>query len=382
MNRVSVLAISTGRHGRTECDPLNTEYRIPNTEYRIPNTEYRILNTLFILALLVCPAARAADKSRTDRWRNFSKESHGGLAGNEIQFIKQDVDRKIWIGTLNGLSEYRRGSFIIRLKQGQVWDVLRIGRNSYLIGTNRGITKLEGGKATESLKGYTVAPILRRDKKTVWALCKQAGSEQNFIMEWQGAGWKVVEALKNERVTDMVKAADGTFWISIDGNGVLAIGPGKDPAKAVRHLPGNQITALFADRQKRLWCGLWGRGVMVYDKGKWTRHIKKEKAAIFSLAEDSKGGIWVATNANGVWQFNGKKWRNHLKEEGSVNMLAASSDGKVWISTQFTGGLRCWNGKKWATSMPGPLPIRCLLEAADKSLLAGGVLDGIHVKKK
>ena len=35
----------------------------------------------------------------------------------------------------------------------------------------------------------------------------------------------------------------------------------------------------------------------------------------------------------------------------------------------------------WQEALPGPLPIRCLLEAPDGSLWVGGVLDGVHVYK-
>jgi hypothetical protein len=64
-----------------------------------------------------------------------------------------------------------------------------------------------------------------------------------------------------------------------------------------------------------------------------------------------------------------------------VNLLEVTDDGRVWISTQATGGLQYFDGKSWQTSLRGPLPIRCLLKASNGQILAGGVLDGLHVLK-
>ncbi|MDP6357371.1 MAG: hypothetical protein QF473_19805, partial [Planctomycetota bacterium] len=170
--------------------------------------------------------------------------------------------------------------------------------------------------------------------------------------------------------------------VVIDGNGVFEIDPKAGPDKATHHIEGTNVQSMAEDSKGRIWCGLWGRGVMVYDDKGWTSHLKKEKSAILSMASDAAGGMWVATSANGLWNYNGKTWRHDLAEEGSITLLTSTSDGRVWVSSQFSGGLRYWNGKKWTESLPGPLPIRCLIEAPDKSLWAGGVLDGVHVLKK
>ena len=52
----------------------------------------------------------------------------------------------------------------------------------------------------------------------------------------------------------------------------------------------------------------------------------------------------------------------------------------IWAITSTD--LLYWNGEEWIVSLDGPLPIRALVEAADGTLWAGGVLDGIHMLKK
>ena len=89
----------------------------------------------------------------------------------------------------------------------------------------------------------------------------------------------------------------------------------------------------------------------------------------------------MATSQSGLWCFDGKRWVSHLRDEGGINLLETTSDGRVWISSQAAGGLRYWQAGAWHVSLPGPLPIRCLLETRDKQLWAGGVLSGVYIKE-
>ena len=166
-----------------------------------------------------------------------------------------------------------------------------------------------------------------------------------------------------------------------EGDGVWQVTAKDGLAGATKQMRGRNITAMFEDSKKRVWFGTWGAGVTVFDGKEWMQHLGKEKSTIFTFAEDKAGVIWVATNAKGVFRFDGTKWTNDLAEEGGINMMEATSDGLIWISSGTIGGLRYWDGKKWVVSLESPAAMRCLLETKDKQLWAGGILDGIHIKK-
>ena len=87
----------------------------------------------------------------------------------------------------------------------------------------------------------------------------------------------------------------------------------------------------------------------------------------------------IGERINGMWTDIKKAIVE--KDEGPINMIQTTSDGRVWISSQMNGGLRYWDGAAWKVSLDSPLPIRCLLEAKGGQVLAGGVLDGLHVKQ-
>lgn len=343
-------------------------------------------HTKLLFALLsLCALSTAADK-----WKNHSTDNTEGLSGNEIQFIEADSDGRLWIGTMQGIGYYQAGKFttlVDKEKKDQpirvnAWDILPLSEERYWIGHGGGAILYNQGKVLDTLNGNTVAPLIQFQKDIIWTIGKNRGTEENLLYESSGTDWAPVERFKKERVADLFRASNGHVWILIDGNGVYEVDPKEGVSKAVHHIEGTNVQSMTEDSKGGIWCGLWGRGVMVYDGKGWTSHIKNEKSAVLSMTSDAAGGIWVATSANGLWHYDGKSWQHDLAEEGSITLLTATSDGRVWVSSQFSGGLRYWNGKKWKESLPGPLPIRCLFEAPDKSLWAGGVLDGLHVLKK
>jgi hypothetical protein len=330
-----------------------------------------------IMALLgaACLGAPAAEE-----WKNVTKED--GLPGDRVQFIEVDPDGTAWIGTLSGVATFRDGKVTVingpdgkPLRQ-RVWDVLRVGKGKYWIATSGGAFHLDGGKVTEHLTKSLVAQILPFGKAGLIAKVGGKG-----VMTYDGEAWKPLAALNGKQVEILTGVSDGTVWITVEADGVYVVDPKKPEAKPVQHLRGTNVKVVMEDSRHRIWCGMWARGVMSFDGKTWTRHLKREKSYILNIHEDAEGGIWVATNAHGLYHYDGEAWQNLLRDEGAMNMVEVTTDGRVWISTQMQGGLRYFDGKTWRVSLSSPLPIRCLAETKTL-LLAGGVLDGLHYRKK
>ena len=328
---------------------------------------------ILLLALVLAMPAHAGEHGK---WTRMTTDD--GLPGNDVQFLRQRPDGAIWIGTLSGLGLCRGGKCEILVKESKVWDVLPAGEGRYWVGTGQGVLLLGGKQDEPALKQYSVAPLIAVGDGKVWAIAKEAAGQGSMVVAFDGEKWAPVEALRGEDVEDMFRTGNGDVWVTVEGNGILQVSPGT-PAEAVRHLAGRNVTAFQEDGKGRVWCGTWGSGVYVRGDGQWTRHLAKQRAAVLDIDEDSGGGIWVATNANGLWRQEGDDWVNDLKAEGSVNLMEPTSDARVWISNQAKGGLRCWDGKRWHTALPGPLPMRCILETEGGDLWVGGVMDGVHI---
>jgi len=343
------------------------------------------------LPVILLGTASITATLRAGEWRNVTADD--GLPGNEVQMLKAAKDGGVWVGTLSGLALHRDGKIMLLTKEGilvnagegavwrtSMWDITPAEENSYWLGTGNGVHLVGGGKNKTFLRGTTVAPIVRGGGRTFYAISKDLRTESNVLVFTDGTDWQPVPEFKGVSVVDLTRGPDGTIRVVEDANGVHAFAAATGPARRAHDLSGRNVTALLQDSQHRVWCGTWGQGLFVKDgDNAWQRHLEKEKSAILGLAESTDGAVWVATSANGLWHFDGRDWRSMLSDEGGINLLQATSDGKVWISSQAQGGLRYWDGTAWQTSLTNPLPIRCLLETPDKRLVAGGVLDGLHV---
>ncbi|MCZ7649470.1 MAG: hypothetical protein M5U26_30135 [Planctomycetota bacterium] len=326
--------------------------------------------------LLLCVSFSAAAE---DAWEVLNSET--GLPGDEVQFIKKAQGGGAWIGTLAGLARWKDGKVETVLPKLQAWDVYELSPEEAWVGTNAGAIRLKGGPQEPLLKGQNVAPLLRYDEKTVWALCKDRNEGAGRVVACAGETWEPVEAFKDLPVLYLSATSDGRLWVAVEADGVYSVEPGKGPSGIVHHLKGRPVTCIAQDGQQRVWAGTWGAGVYVLEGDAWMRHLEKEKASINTIVADTAGALWVATSAHGLWRYDGQAWTNDLKDEGAINLLAATSDGKVWVSSQTQGGLRFWDGKAWQVSLASPFPIRCIYETPEKGVWAGGILDGVHMRK-
>lgn len=333
--------------------------------------------TVLALAAVFTGTARGADA-----WKPITTEQ--GLPGNEVQFIKRDpsAGNGVWVGVVGGLAKFADGKIEKTAIGGSVWDVHGATPAKYWVGTAGGALLVEGDKTTVTLKGSSVGAIVPLGDKEVLALAKNPRTETNTLMRLNGADWDPVTPLKGKNVLDIVRLGDGKVWARVEGDGVRIFDPAKGAESVEVAHQGQNVTAVIQDSAGRVWCGLWQKSLAVWDGKAWSDHLKSKTFYALAIREDAKKNIWVATDQAGLWRFDGKEWVNDLKAEGGVTLLEPTSDGRVWVSTQKSAGLKVWDGAKWSVSMDGPTPLRCLVELPDKTLLVGGVLDGLFVLRK
>ena len=94
------------------------------------------------------------------------------------------------------------------------------------------------------------------------------------------------------------------------------------------HLAGAPVTALLEDQRGRMWFGLWGGGVMVYD-GKVFQHIDKKDGLanhlVQHMLQTREGDIWIATEG-GVTRFRAAAETPDIQIE---NVISDRSHGAV-----------------------------------------------------
>lgn len=370
---------------------------------RHPHTTFTTAQTALLILLVSAGMAMA-------EWKNVTEQNNAAVPGDSIQFIEEGPKGVVWIGGLEGLTRYEKGTFtpvmynkvtkrrnkteekMVDLKS-KVWDILHLEEDRWLVARAGAVSIVEGTTLKESpATGFSFAPVVRGHNGAIWTLGKAERNRQQItcIMERGVDGkWRKVEFF-SEKTEDGKKRdaealfvdSEGTFWVTIPGNGIIHADPAEKPGEWPHYLKGYNITTFGEGPDGHVWCGLWERGVTRFDEGAWQRHLSEEDTVPLAICGSGKDTVWVATNDRGVFRKEGDKWHQYFEEEGAINLLKVTDDGRVWISSAQTGGLRSWNGKEWETALPGPLPIRDVVVTKDGTVIAGGVLDGLHMMKK
>jgi ligand-binding sensor domain-containing protein len=357
----------------------------------MPNVIKPMLLPTLLLGVLVGSASA--------EWRTINAETNPELPSDEIQFIEPASEGGMWIGTLEGLTRYHNGKltkkvFKVKDRRGRekelklrVYDVLEEPDGTMWIGHAGGILQVKGDERRSHLGGFTISPIIRLNEETLLAMgrtgAQVAASRKLFV--YREGQWQEVEALNDQRVEDMFQDRQGRVWITLEGNGVKVFGPQDGLESFTHHLKGLAVTSVAQDNQGHIWCGLWGGGLEVWDGKKWSAHLQQldSNVVVLDIATGGDDMVWVATNSQGLFAYNGKKWNNFLLQESPISLVTATKDGRIWAVSQSVGGLQVWNPKagRFTQAIPGPFPIRTIKQAPNGTLLAGGILNGLHIKK-
>ncbi|MFZ4398373.1 MAG: ligand-binding sensor domain-containing protein, partial [Kiritimatiellia bacterium] len=310
-------------------------------------------------------------------WQHVTKPV---LPSAEIQLVKVGDKGELWIGMRNGLAKVEGGvlQLVAEAKNLSVWDVTPCPAGGVWIGHSAGAMLMDGVRTAHSVKGLKVSSI-RMVGTQLWAIAGDESKDRNTLMLADGTDWAPEPAFKGRHVLDLIKDAKGTFWLVLDGDGVMEVDSGKPAREAKQYLRRMNVTSILSDSQGRTWCGLMSGGVMVRQNNAWKSRLEKERSAVLSLLEDSNGNIWAATSGNGIWMYDGKAWKSMLPDSDYVNLMKMTSDKRIWVSTPRHGGLRYWNGDEWKASLNCIYPVHSLVELPNGTLLAATSRDGIYV---
>ena len=313
-----------------------------------------------------------------DAWQQVTNPP---LPSVEVQMIKNGLDKGVvWIGTPKGVASVEGGVLrpMKQTKDLKVWDIFKRPEGGFWVGHSGGALLVDGERTVQAMKGLNV-PAIQMVGTQLWAIAKDESKDRNTLMLANGMDWAPEAAFKGRNVLDLVKDAKGTFWLVLDGDGVVEVDPAKPVREAKQYLSRMQVNSILTDSQGRTWCGLQNGGVMVRQNNEWKSQMDKERTAVLSMLEDGSGKIWAATSGNGIWASDGKTWKRMLPDSDFVNLMKMTSDKRIWISTPHHGGLRYWNGDEWKESLNCTDSVHSLVELPNGVLLAATGQSGIYV---
>jgi signal transduction histidine kinase/ligand-binding sensor domain-containing protein len=256
----------------------------------------------------ICGRASGLVYGRLVPYRTISTED--GLPGNGVRSVAQDTQGNIWLSVLHGglVEVTPDGRTIVRteadgLPGNDPEPVLATRDGAVWAGFGRGIYQLKGGVGRLIPNIYGVGSLFESRDGTLWI-----GTNHNGLFSGRDGNFSHVDLGPIEELpfmTSFAEAPDGTMFVGSWSDGLIRIKDHKaELLTRATGLPSNEVRALYVDRVGRLWVGMRGRGLAVWENGRWMNPDRLAEAVgdqVNAIAEDDYGQLWLGTPGGVVW---------------------------------------------------------------------------------
>ncbi|MEI9909583.1 MAG: two-component regulator propeller domain-containing protein [Bacteroidota bacterium] len=264
-------------------------------------------------------------------------DTKNGLIDNNVWGILEDKDKKIWIGTYNGINIYDPQK-----------DQLRVLGTDQGLGNNRirRIMEFDGNEILATTQ--TGFSIINRDKKSL----TNYGREQGL------AGYYLTKALKDD---------SNRVWLN-GFQGILIYDMAKNTQQLLDRSTGllsNLVWDMVADRHGNIWAGSDSGICVINPVTNTIKYLRESEGLCNNIVQKmvvrDNGEIWIATQ-KGISVVNADKntITNLTVSEGLVpeiifdlleqnnKMYAGSVDGLIVITQPDTSGNTGKKNTKWS----------------------------------
>jgi signal transduction histidine kinase/CheY-like chemotaxis protein/ligand-binding sensor domain-containing protein len=261
-----------------------------------------------------------------------------GLPHGEIHAIAGGQDGPLWFGTPDGAFTYDGTRFrsvgpdrIEQTYQGGLVahdDTVWIGTPDHLYRhTDTSLVAVEGALDT----GLYV-PLAYGPERRLWV-----GTDRGVFRREDGR-FERVPGPDSIAVFDLLVSADGAAWMGT-GNGLYRYDAGETRLFS-SDLKGVRTRALFQDRERNLWIGTSGEGLIRHTPTPFDHFTSADGLAgdlVWDVTEGPGGDVWIATR-EGLTRYDGTSFEPVQGPdgpiEGPVLSLKRTQKGTLWISTR------------------------------------------------
>jgi len=251
-----------------------------------------------------------------------------------------------------------------------VYDVLQGRRGDLWLAIEGGLSRYDGTKVTtytvaDGLPHYYVNTVHEDDQGVIWAGTGGLwGGSDGGLAQLDTRGVLSLPAPLadiRDNINAIAEDAAGRVWLAgsrllrWDGTRPVDLTGGLDPAPRV-------LFAALIDHQGRAWVGgATDTGGAVWRVGADSTHeYHATSTPVFSMAEDTRGDLWVGTGELGSQNTEGQilRLREGILEavprtwtlSGPVKDIAVAADGDVWFALMGwagRGGVLQFDGKRF-----------------------------------
>jgi ligand-binding sensor domain-containing protein/signal transduction histidine kinase len=172
----------------------------------------------------------------------------------------------------------------------------------------------------------------------VFAPSAAALNPSRAVTQYVKRSWTVEQGLPQDSVQTIAQTLDGYLWLGtqeglvrFDGVTFTAFNAQNTP-----QIPSDNVTCLYRDRSGKLWIAT-ANGIAVYHDGRFSRPAAaSDVRAVFGVAEDSDGVIWLASSRMGLQRYaNGRVTAigksDGLEAPASYSVRAAGTN--LWVGS-------------------------------------------------
>jgi len=305
-------------------------------------------------------------------------DNTNGLNDNKIRSIVGDHEGNIMIGSNdNGLFIFKGEKFVRYgeeiVADPQVWALEQDGMNRLWIGTNKGITLLEGENYSTVYKQFNrgnsnigeMIRFLKKDSQNnIWVAAEGSGIYKYDAREKSFYYFSELNYLlfRDFIVTGLEIDAHGNLWAGTN-EGITFYNTSKRKGirlTQINGISGNEISSLYLDDEDQLWVGARGKKLNMIDtrlmhqiidtisginlptfnfEGKGIERYELGLGITpRSFVKDKQGTLWIGTEGQGLLKFAndtvlGKFTRDDGLLANLVNLLETDADGNVYVGT-------------------------------------------------
>jgi ligand-binding sensor domain-containing protein/two-component sensor histidine kinase len=334
---------------------------------------------LIILLSCIHFCTAAQSQSTSISFRNISINE--GLSQSSVVDIAADSVGFLWFATQDGLNRYDGKEFLIFKKNFDDFTTALTSTTGKIAAGNRNDLWIitSGGKLermnlydqttikVDMLNRVPLPPVscIYPDRDQIWI-----GTENDglfiYNLNTKDLIHHTVESassseLNSNQIQEIFKDSQGRIWV-LTTNGVSVFNGIHKPAVALLNSPGKiskrniSCGSIAEDSKGNVWLGTYGKGVMIKQNrdtsfqtftGFGATQILPSNLTVFTILADQSGKIWVGTYGQGLYIINPvDSTITHILSDkrkpsslGYNDVLAIRCDkkGGIWIGTDGGG---------------------------------------------
>jgi ligand-binding sensor domain-containing protein len=290
------------------------------------------------------------DPESAGKWTLYTTAD--GLPGNEVSDIQLDRRNNLWCSFPGyGTASYDYSTWTLYrtattpLLNDNVNCLAEASDGGIIFGTADGLSVLSENNVWSSFYEPATTLYINTIKVAsngwIWV-----GTQDQGVYVNDGSGYTKVPIDSYKTVNTIEEGVQDNIFIGTDSGIIRWDGIAYSHITMADGLPDNKVTAMYFDREERLWVGTdAGKSVSWIDRsGIHDLNLMTGTAniSVRDIWEDRKGDIWFATSGNGIIRYDGVI-PNSFKEyngffENKVNCIGEDKDGNLWFGL-FSKGL-------------------------------------------